>query len=1167
MTSSPLSYYRCDDRACAGSLGMALASVDDSRWIQGWRMDRVTGYDFFIAHAGADKADAEIFFDLLSGGATVFLDSRCLLPGDNWPERIQEAQLASRATVVLISGHAERAYYLHEEIAIAIRLSRETEGEHRVVPVYLEGHPAVAPYGLLHVEALAVTGGSTVEDIARRLLDMAGEPLPRRAGGPDVSQGRPADLGGAAPAAAARERLPGTVGSAILRKAPRFEKRYREYVLRGLRFIDLKGVATVGPFTPELDSVYVDVSLASRPPQSIGPGVLEETAGGAGRRALEGFLGGPIPALLAVVGGPGSGKTTLLRHTARQACLRRPGPGRARRDLPILLYLRDCAAAIAADPGVTLASLVRASLGTLAAAEPGGWLERKLERGECMILLDGLDEVARQEHRSAVARWAEQQTRLYPGNDYVITSRPHGYRTAGVEGAEVLQVCGFTAAQAVQFLRGWYLAVERHSTGAAGPEVDTRARAGAEDLLRRLDQAPLLRDLTVNPLLLTMIASVHHYRGALPGSRAELYAEICQVMLWRRQEAKSLAGQMSGDRKEAVLRALAYVMMQRRVTTLTRAEAVSEIGPPLRRMSRRVASEDFLADVGSNGLLIEREAEQYSFAHHTFQEYLAAAHIRDKGLSAVLAEAVSDPWWRETTLLYAARSDADPIVEACLAAGTVSALALAFDCAAQDGDLDDRYRERLDGLLASGAAEGADPEQRRLIASVLLARHLHQQVRTADGSRVCVAPITSDIYRLFRADTSVPAPETASKDVPEADVVLGARGADAAAFARWANAVTGGAVTYRLPSAAQLRYLTEHRLIGAADGKREPAVWAMPDDRATGAVPRIWFPPGTPNPHEITAATLRAHVEGDIARTASLPIRALLLRSLVSARAVSHYLGREADQVMIRRITAALETLCETGPDAALALDSGRASAFELALVLPDDKDLALAFARAYEALLSKDLDLARSLGNQLDSARAFADELPAVSSRAPDPVLAPGGSFDRTFDLKQLFRTNCVPVMGECLSEALAMATTASRKQDGFPRRFTEAFVTASGIAAEPCVADPETLNGLLRLAMGGLRDLVTAEGPSDTRPWAAVVADRLEEAAEPVLDRRRRLTTATATSLRLAALCLTGEAEALRDTRLQNAFREIAAGITLLERRASGAEPATEMILLAVE
>ena len=98
-----------------------------------------------------------------------------------------------------------------------------------------------------------------------------------------------------------------------------------------------------------------------------------------------------------------------------------------------------------------------------------------------------------------------------------------------------------------------------------------------------------------------------------------------------------------------------------------------------------------------------------SFAHLTFQEYLAAAHIKDKNLSSILIGNVSDIWWRETALLYVTGTDGGPIVQACLNAGTLSALTLAFDCAEEAGELAEHLRDRLDSLLVEGLAQALIP--------------------------------------------------------------------------------------------------------------------------------------------------------------------------------------------------------------------------------------------------------------------------------------------------------------------------------------------------------------------------------------------------------------------------------------------------------------------------
>ncbi len=89
----------------------------------------------------------------------------------------------------------------------------------------------------------------------------------------------------------------------------------------------------------------------------------------------------------------------------------------------------------------------------------------------------------------------------------------------------------FNNTQVKKFVYNWYLATTILSYAKDDPGLRQEAEQKAHDLLDRLRKNPVLHELTVNPLLLTMIAMVHSYRDALPGRRVELYAEICDVLL------------------------------------------------------------------------------------------------------------------------------------------------------------------------------------------------------------------------------------------------------------------------------------------------------------------------------------------------------------------------------------------------------------------------------------------------------------------------------------------------------------------------------------------------------------------------------------------------------------------------------------------------------------
>ncbi|MCK5527644.1 MAG: SUMF1/EgtB/PvdO family nonheme iron enzyme, partial [Candidatus Latescibacteria bacterium] len=63
-----------------------------------------------------------------------------------------------------------------------------------------------------------------------------------------------------------------------------------------------------------------------------------------------------------------------------------------------------------------------------------------------------------------------------------------------------------------------------------------------------------------------------------------------------------------------------------------------------------------------SGLLVERGLDIFGFQHQTFQEYLAAREIAERGKVEILISHFGDAYWREVTLLCAGIRDASDLV-------------------------------------------------------------------------------------------------------------------------------------------------------------------------------------------------------------------------------------------------------------------------------------------------------------------------------------------------------------------------------------------------------------------------------------------------------------------------------------------------------------------------
>lgn len=1008
---------------------------------------------------------------------------------------------------------------------------------------------------------------------------------------------------------------------------PGYGYRYRRWVLDSLRYIDVQDLATGGDHIPELGDVYVDVALVSRAQYQVsGDPLIQAAEDTSERQSISELLDRRSRVVLALVGQPGSGKSTLLAHAARRSAQAAVRGHLGRRRVPILLALREQATSIIADPAISLPDVVRAAVGGMLGKEPGGWWERQLGRGRCLVLLDGLDEVARSDDRLAVADWVERQIVAHAGNHFVVTSRSYGLPSALAAQADVLVVRPFTAEQVRLFLDRWYLAAERHATGASGRTarraVRMRASESAARLTFLLREHPALHDLAVNPLLLTMIATAHRYRGALPGSRADLYGEICQVLLSRRSQAKDLPELLSWPAKQTLLAALAYQMMREHVTDLRAGRVLEILGPQLERFPHSVTGEAFLDDMSRNGLLVEATAGRYAFTHLTFQEYLAARHVSaTPDLVKSLADNVGDPWWHETILLYAATADASPIVRACLESGTIPALTLAFDCDEASAEIDPELRQRLDRELGRAYEPDCSPEHRRLIAGVQAARLIRRTLTTATGTRICARPVPADLYWLFLQDTQAPQPDSpcASRDDQPA---TGIWGTEAQAFVNWLNLITATAtgIEVRLPRHDEL----QEEAIASALTSQLPAsvtcAWTQPQ---LG----LWLRPGQPHPHELTGAAIRQAIAVDARTTAILPqvltaavlnaalnitgdlddIRALssALASDLTARANSD--GRAVElmhahaHAIVLTYAHALDLTradvithaCAADPGLVRALDLIRARALADAIARDLAGALDLAHTRAIELADAIDLDL--SILGAFDFDVAHARELARVHDTGLDRAyaLARGIPHAPDLGLASVFGLDSISTLHPALSLPGVLGLPLRWIAEG-PLTSTLLQVLAanspSSASARPLPGDPYLAFALalssragihettrLTAALGSpltdmLRGLTTALTTAESTQgvgspgWNQVTGlSRLTDACASMCSTHRPPSPPEAAALRAVALALADGATA-SGTDASGVLRTVAATVTLIENRSRGESKTGESIILAL-
>ncbi|MBG6094639.1 NACHT domain-containing protein [Nocardioides luteus] len=385
---------------------------------------------------------------------------------------------------------------------------------------------------------------------------------------------------------------------------------------------------------------------------------------------------------LAVKGTAGSGKTTLTSWLA--TCLATSQSDN--RDLPpalsnwvgripIVVPLRQVSNT--ANESLTADSLIRVS--PLFGTQPGGWLENILASGRAVVFLDGLDEV-REERRGDARKWVRFLSSEYPDIDIILTTRPEALDFSLLSELEysAVELKPLDIEQEKLLVRKWFDA----QCLTAPPNVKDIYRARQSDLMRRLNDDPMLSDLAETPLTAAMLCA--YYASSSddgPQSRKRLILSVLAVLVDGRDRSRGLIPPelvpFTLDHKMDLLGGIALAMFRSGRSMVS----ISPKDRGARPFYVRIDGDDLTDSIRSpiidialtvehllrrSGVFARLGDSEAHFVHRTFLEYLAAHRIYNQGLRRELVDHPLRPGWFEVCGHYsdlAARHDAVSMVE------------------------------------------------------------------------------------------------------------------------------------------------------------------------------------------------------------------------------------------------------------------------------------------------------------------------------------------------------------------------------------------------------------------------------------------------------------------------------------------------------------------------
>lgn len=457
----------------------------------------------------------------------------------------------------------------------------------------------------------------------------------------------------------------------------RFELSYRDYLMQRFYRVEAGTVRMTTNMNVDLRELFVMPRVLERQsPQETDGGVAEAALMdlGEARRVFAAVATSPSKAkgadapkgVLALeqvrsadrtilIGTPGSGKSTFLEWLQLQVAggdqplLRNGEPA-----IPLMLRMRELDPKQLPD-GARMVEKATASK-DVTALMPPGWLERQMKAGHVLFILDGLDETEPALLKKRVMPWIHKLCQRFPRCAFLLSSRPVGYRPQSLHklGFKACDLLDFEEAEIAEYTRHWCTSV-RLGRNELEKEAREEGAIEGEKIVAGFKGHPYIRNLARTPLMLSAICLVNYFEhGELPKDRAKLYKLCVEGLLHNWDKRRGIQSEYTMEEKLKACQEVAIAMQTENRAEIKAARVIAIFANSLRS---KVRGRDLLEYIRyRTGLMIERRAGVFAFAHLTFQEYLAACAVYEGNSSNVDAEQLvrehADGRWNEVIALY-----------------------------------------------------------------------------------------------------------------------------------------------------------------------------------------------------------------------------------------------------------------------------------------------------------------------------------------------------------------------------------------------------------------------------------------------------------------------------------------------------------------------------------